>query len=263
MRLKTFLTQSIVMPLAIAAYKGHPLRGVPRYLSVLREFQAYRKMSNGSSESISLRNFYPWLVDKYGQAGYVDPYFYQDTWCARKIFESRPALHVDVGSSLMTAGILSQFCDLTYVDIRPLSVSLPGLTFKQGDLLSLPFEPDSVESLSSLSVVEHVGLGRYGDSLDPHGTDKACSELSRILRLEGALYVAVPTAKIAATYFNAHRIFNPDEFIAKFPGLVLTEERYGTSNGIFGRSQYEMMGMPEAYGCFCFTKTASASYKSN
>ena len=41
------------------------------------------------------------------------------------------------------------------------------MTSVAGDLTSLPFANGSVGSLSCLHVAEHVGLGRYGDRLDP------------------------------------------------------------------------------------------------
>jgi Caenorhabditis protein of unknown function, DUF268 len=155
----------------------------------------------------------------------------------------------------MTAGIISQFSELVFVDIRPLTVNLPGLSFRAGTLTSLPFDSNSVESISNLSVVEHVGLGRYGDPLDALGTDRACRELGRVLRPGGALHVAMPTEKQASTHFNAHRIFTPDNFIAKFSGLYLAEERYAATNyGLLNRKQYEEAGMPYAYGCFHFGK---------
>jgi predicted SAM-dependent methyltransferase len=152
---------------------------------------------------------------------------------------------------------MSQYTDLIFVDMRHLAIDLPGLSFRAGTLTNLPFDSNSVESISSLSVVEHVGLGRYGDPLDARGTDRACKELGRILRPGGALYVAVPTEKQTSTHFNAHRVFTPDDFIAKFPGLYLAEERYATTNGLLDRKQYEEAEMPYAFGCFHFGKSCN------
>jgi SAM-dependent methyltransferase len=251
-----FFKQGILLPMARAAYEQRFFIGIGRYLAVTREFLAYRRLAKKerADESISVRNFWPCLIEKYKPAGLTDPYFYQDTWCAKKVFSDRPAVHVDIGSALLTVGILSQFTEVIYVDIRPLRIKLPGLTFRQASLLNLPFDSDSLESVSSLSVVEHVGLGRYGDPLDPFGTDKACAEMARVVRPGGSLYVAVPTQKEASTHFNAHRIFSPDRFIAKFPDLTLVEEAYGTDAGIWGRQEYQNMGMPPAFGCFHFQK---------
>ena len=54
---------------------------------------------------------YPCLDDRTALTP-IDPvYFFkiQDTWAARKIFELKPERHYDVGSSVKTIDILSQF----------------------------------------------------------------------------------------------------------------------------------------------------------
>jgi hypothetical protein len=53
---------------------------------------------------------------------------------------------------------------------------LENLFFKEGSILALPFESGSIKSLSSLCVVEHIGLGRYGDEIDPFGSESAIKE---------------------------------------------------------------------------------------
>src|SRR5207253_10606962 len=72
----------------------------------------------------------------------------------------------------------------------------PFPTRRSSDLLlSLPFADRSVESLSCLHVAEHVGLGRYGDELDPEGTVKAARELQRVVAPAGRLYFALPVGR--------------------------------------------------------------------
>jgi len=66
------------------------------------------------------------------------------------------------------------------VDIRPIDVSLDNLFFVKGSILNLPFRNNSIESISSLCVVEHIGLGRYGNVIDPYGSEKAIKELKRV-----------------------------------------------------------------------------------
>ncbi len=79
----------------------------------------------------------------------------------------RPARHVDVGSRVDLVGFLTAITEVTFVDIRPLEVDIEGLTPIAGSVLDLPFEDGALESVSCLHVAEHIGLGRYGDPLDP------------------------------------------------------------------------------------------------
>jgi len=91
----------------------------------------------------------------------------------RRILSTSPALHVDVGSQTVLSTMLSASVPTLYVDYRPLVPRVGGMATCAGDLLRLPLRSNSVRSLSCLHVAEHVGLGRYGDPLDPAGTRKA------------------------------------------------------------------------------------------
>jgi SAM-dependent methyltransferase len=135
--------------------------------------------------------------------------------------------------------ILSRWVPVTMVDIRPIDVSLEGLSFMKGSILDLPFADNSIESLSSLCVVEHIGLGRYGDDLDPRGSEKAIAELKRVLRPGGNLLLSVPVDRECRVYFNAHRAFTPDYLMRLLDGMTVVEQRYQ-----YGHALYETY-MPE------------------
>src|SRR3954454_19144361 len=77
-------------------------------------------------------------------------------------------------------------------------------------------------SVSCLHVAEHIGLGRYGDPLDPDGTRKAAAELARVLAPDGQLLFSGPVGR-PRTCFNAHRIHAPHDVVAMFDGLELSE----------------------------------------
>jgi len=125
------------------------------------------------AESIHLFDIYPCLHDR-TQITKADYYFYQDIWAFKRIYESKVKHHVDVGSRAIFVGMLTAFTNVTFIDIRPLEANLAGLECIKGNILSMPFEDKSLRSLSScLCVAEHIGLGRYGDSLDPMGTKKS------------------------------------------------------------------------------------------
>ena len=74
--------------------------------------------------------------------------------------------------------------------------------------------------MSCLHVAEHIGLGRYGDPLDPHGTEKAARQLERVLAPEGHLFFSLPVGR-PRTAFNAHRVHDPQHIPELFPALRL------------------------------------------
>ncbi len=206
--------------------------GLARLVSFAREYGRYRRLHAAAATGHALRggDIQPCLRDRTVTTP-IDPvYFYQDTWLARKLAERRPREHVDVGSSAKAIAMIAQFIPVTMVDIRPVDLGVPGFTFLEGTLMALPFADGSISSLSSICVIEHIGLGRYGDPLDPDGTDKAARELARVLARGGDLYVTVPVAQESRVEFNAHRTFTREHVLALFPGLVLAEERY-----VYGR----------------------------
>ena len=199
---------------------------VKEFIGFSRDWHAYHKLPKNVSFTLATSDLYPRLFDKTTTTG-VDPvYFYQDTWCAKKIFENKPSRHYDVGSKTDLVGTISQFVPTTMIDIRPLEVALPELSFVQGNILALPLKDGTVSSLSSICVIEHIGLGRYGDPLDPFGSEKAAKELVRVLASGGSLYVSVPVDNKNKVYFNAHRTFTRNYFLKMFPPLVLAEEKY-------------------------------------
>jgi len=194
---------------------------------------------------------YPCLRDKTSFTPIEYTYFYQDTWAARQIHNLAPEHHFDVGSSVTSMALIAQFIPVTMIDIRPPEISLDGFDFKEGSILSLPFDDDSIFSLSSLCVVEHIGLGRYGDPIDSLGSEKAAIELSRVLMPGGHLFFSVPVDVDNRIYFNAHRAFTPAKITSLFMHLELVEDAYIYGSEIFAEYDAEK-GF--GTGLFHFTK---------
>lgn len=205
--------------------------GLFQLVGFARQYRVFRRLNRGSPFALRGRDIYPWLTDRTAVTPVEPIYFLQDAWFARKIAEQRPAGHVDVASSARSMALIAQFVPVTMVDIRPVEIELAGFTFVRGSVLALPFADGSLASVSSLCVIEHIGLGRYGDPLDSRGSEKAAAELGRVLAPGGQLYVSVPVDAACKIYFNAHRAFTRDYLLSLFPDLRLEEERY-----IYGRS---------------------------
>jgi hypothetical protein len=193
------------------------LLGYPRFL---RQAYLYARMEG--AEPVRTLDLWPCLGDAQASSqGGGGHYFYQDVWALRRLASTPHELHVDIGSRI--DGFVGQATALKrviFVDIRPVRLGMPHLMVVGGDVLSLPFRDRSVRSLSCLNVIEHVGLGRYGEPLNPKGTELAARELTRVLACGGDLYVSTPVGR-PALYYNAHRILGPAQVRSLFGELEL------------------------------------------
>jgi len=196
-------------------------RGIPNFIS---NYLQYQKIKTDANFNISLKNIYPILTDRYHKAGTDSGhYFFMDIWAAQQIYDSKVKYHVDAASRIdgFVAHLLP-FCKVDYVDLREMKSSLQNLIYIKGSILELPYSDNSVNSMSCLHVIEHIGLGRYGDKVEPLGHIKAMKELQRALSKNGVLFVGVPVGS-ERLCFDAHRIFDPSTIVNGFSGLKLEE----------------------------------------
>jgi hypothetical protein len=106
-----------------------------------------------------------------------------------------------------------------------------------------------------MHVVEHVGLGRYGDPIDYDGDLKAMQELSRVLSVGGDLLFVVPLGSSSRIHYNAHRIYTRDLVADSLRFLELVEftlipedEKDG---GLVTDPSPQLLSR-QHYGCGCF-----------
>ena len=234
-------------------------RALPGYVRYFRDWMEYSRLR--SAETLRFANTYPCIHDRTVATAFDSHYFYQDIWAFRKIVESRAGAHLDIGSRIDFVGFLTVVCKVTFVDIRPLEAALDNFESKPGNILALPIPDNSVRSLSCLHVTEHIGLGRYGDQLDPEGTRKACRELSRVLAPNGNLYYSLPVGK-PRLCFNAHRIHSPEQILEYFGDLRLVELSGIDDNGTFVKDIGRGALRESNYACglFHFTKDSGGAF---
>jgi hypothetical protein len=220
----------------------------------------WKRFAGRSRIAAPATDLYPCLADATAKTGFDPHYFFQAAWLARKLAASRPVVHTDIASDVGMIGVLSAFVPVEFLDIRPLNVALPGLVSRKDNLSSLALPSDSVSSLSCLHVLEHIGLGRYGDPLDPDGHVKAAGELSRVLADGGDLYLSVPIGR-ERVCFNAHRVFSVATIRKLFSTLELSEFSLVDDRGRFMAGTDGMEAGTNEYGCgmFHFVKRGRAA----
>lgn len=89
--------------------------------------------------------------------------------------------------------------------VRP-DVPVTTLSFQQIHQSDQVIQFDCIVSFSG---IEHDGLGRYGDPINPEGDMSAMEEMWHMLRPGGVLFLGVPISQKDRLVFPYHRIYGP------------------------------------------------------
>jgi hypothetical protein len=205
---------------------------VVSWLRFWSTYQQYKGLVHSDNESL-LSSLWPCTSDYTAETPVSPSYLHQEVWAFRKIMQHKPVSHIDVGSHHRFVALLSTLLPVTMIDIRPLSVEVETLEFQKGSILEMPFSDASIHSLSSLCVVEHIGLGRYGDPLDVAGTEKAIEELKRVIAPGGNLYVSLVIDDTSRTLFNACRALSESCFRELIAPLEIKDCAYIKDDRLF------------------------------
>lgn len=202
---------------------------LPRYLSDRRK---YIRLENENRWSMRT---YPILLDRNLESASLGEYFWQDLFVAKKIIKQNPARHIDIGSRIDGfIGHLACVRGVEIFDIRPLTPTIDHVKFTQWDITNPNPDFQGIsDCVTCLHTLEHIGLGRYGDQLDPDGWKKGLNSLVDLLSPGGCLWLSVPIG-IQRVEFNAHRIFKPATIIdaSEDLGMKLSRFFYLTDSGI-------------------------------
>lgn len=203
------------------------------YATYVKNYIQFKKLSSEAADrfQINWHERYPCLYDNTRTTNLDSHYIYHPAWAARILAKTKPLCHVDISSTLDFCTLVSAFVPVKFYDYRPANLSLSNLSSESADILSLPFASNSIKSLSCMHTVEHIGLGRYGDSLDTDGDLKAITELKRVLAMGGNLLFVVPIGGIAKIMFNAQDIHIQSDYGIFFgftPCRIFFDFRYSS-----------------------------------
>ncbi len=219
-------------------------------LAFLKDFRRFKKSADRRF-SIRFADAYPCLTDKIKTTPFDAHYTYHPAWAARKVQLIRPAVHVDISSILSFCTIVSAFLPVKFYDYRPAMLNLSNLQAASQDLTQLTFDDSSIESLSCMHTVEHIGLGRYGDPIDTQGDIKAMNELKRVVKKGGHLLFVTPVGR-PKIEFNAHRVYSYEQILEAFHPFTLQDFSMVTDAGEFIENCNPSLVSQQAYGCGCF-----------
>lgn len=168
--------------------------------------------------------------------------------------------HIDIGSRIdgFIAHVAS-YREIEVVDIRELdSTEHENIKFTHANFMNADSIQNSIaDSVSCLHAIEHFGLGRYGDPLDPHAHIEGFNQLLRILKTDGYLYISFPIGVKNEVHFNAHRVFHPkDIFLWPYENnkIELLCFDYVDDSGKLNKNHPLNDGIPIVdYGCGIYT----------
>ncbi len=163
-------------------------------------------------------------------SGYTDissERFIEYSWAFINLGE-KPARILDVGSTGSTFP-LALAClgyEVYTFDVRPYEYSfpLPNLKNITGDIRNTKLPNDFFKTVTAISTIEHVGLGRYGDPIDREGDKKAIKEIERILMRNGKLLLTVPYGRPTVT--QLHRVYNASQLQSMLKNFKIESEDY-------------------------------------
>ncbi len=164
---------------------------------------------------------------------------------------------------------VASFREIEVFDVRPVSTQIPNVTFKQANLMAREsIEPliaggGYCDSLSCLHVLEHFGLGRYGDPIDPNGYKTGFANLASLLRPGARFYLSTPIGK-ERVEFNANWVFAPATILRLAAAQDLLLDRFAVFNSRTGLREIKDTERRETFaaltgehynlGIFVFTK---------
>ena len=206
--------------IALLRVYGIDLKKLIIALSMTPKFlwQYYRMVLK--NKSVNLK---PCLFDFDANAGVDDDeYFLQDLFVSQLIFKSNVSKHLDVGSRIDGfVAHIATFMEVTIGDLRKFPYAVPNINYTHFNLLDnenylQDTHDEKFPSISCLHTIEHLGLGRYGDSLKRSKcVEIAVENLAKLCSEGGKLYISTPVGN-ERIEFNANYIYSPKYIISCF-----------------------------------------------
>jgi SAM-dependent methyltransferase len=138
-----------------------------------------------------------------------------------------PILDIGCCSSGVPIALASRGFRVVGLDFNPYPHSHPNLRAVRGDAMRCPFAAGTFAAVLAISVIEHIGIGHYGDPLAPAGDEVTIQEIARILRPGGLALITVPFGQSMTN--ELQRVYDPPGLTELLKPLTLVHVEHAWS----------------------------------
>ncbi|HEY0740054.1 MAG TPA: class I SAM-dependent methyltransferase [Chryseosolibacter sp.] len=125
-------------------------------------------------------------------------------WTASKLNKGGRKKILDVGSPKMMCAMFSAEHDVTSLVLADCKDSISAVKYIKHDVCDpLPFEPSTFDVFTSSAALQLVGLGRYGDKVDANCLPNLVSQLERVVKPDGDLFISICLGPNRLAYNNS------------------------------------------------------------
>ncbi|MCH9617827.1 MAG: hypothetical protein SP4CHLAM5_11130 [Chlamydiia bacterium] len=156
------------------------------------------------SEDVINSNIASILKGGLGHYPLTDPYVYEAFTKYRELIEGKRIAIIGSLEPWYECVVLAYNAHPVTIEYNTISCTDPR--FEIYTVEEFEKNRQTFDIILSISSIEHDGLGRYGDPIDPYGDLKAMANMKSMLNPGGLLFLAVPTCGDSIT-FNAHRTY--------------------------------------------------------
>lgn len=147
---------------------------------------------------------------------------------------------LDVGCrySILPIQLASLGYEVHGIDINTYNKRHPNFIFCRGDILKPNYKASSFDVVISLSTLEHIGLGRYGDQINERGDIQTVEQIYKLLKPQGIFILSVPFGKATDTkWYRVYDCKRIKDLVRKFD--VLEERVFISKNNYWIPSDFE------------------------
>lgn len=196
---------------------------------------------------------------------FIDPFEFFDyyavfyAWVSRWFERRKRRLKIlDVGGVKIANAILSAKHDITSVVLKDPLDKITDIKYVICDVGDgkLPIYDDFFDVLICPATIHLIGLGRYGDKINPYAIPNFISEINRVMKRENSHIFLATTLGENALIFNIYYIFDFHTYLRLFKGWNLIEyfvDEWSGSSGMVSQQDIKSMGLKYGSNKFSFS----------